>query len=186
MNDLFDSWIYENNWDNSCRYVLGEKGTRPLICIGINPSTAEPGKLDPTLIQVRNRAARLGYDGWMMLNLYPQRATNPDDLTEHINALWAVQNFLIIAKMIKQYNPINIWAAWGTLITKRPFLKGCLGAIIFCTNRAALSPFTVVNWFTIGDRSKDGHPHHPLYLKKDAKSKAFDVNEYLKSIGAKK
>ena len=42
-------WIYVNNDDNTSRYVLGTKGDKPVFCFGINPSTAEPNNLDPTL-----------------------------------------------------------------------------------------------------------------------------------------
>ena len=37
-------------------------------------------------------------------------------------------------------------------------------------------------WYSVGARSKKGHPHHPLYLRKDEKLKPFDVNSYLDSI----
>ena len=36
-----------------------------------------------------------------------------------------------------------------------------------------------IPWVTIGKRSKKGHPHHPLYLRKDAVPEPFDVEEYL-------
>ena len=31
-------WYYETNADNSARYILGEDGIRPLVCVGVNPS----------------------------------------------------------------------------------------------------------------------------------------------------
>ena len=34
-------------------------------------------------------------------------------------------------------------------------------------------------WFTAGPLLKSGHPHHPLYLKRDTKLLDFDVNAYL-------
>ena len=37
--------------------------------------------------------------------------------------------------------------------------------------------------FCAGPISKKGHPHHPLYLRKDEKLKLFDAEEYLKKIG---
>ena len=43
-------WIYKNNTDNTCRYVLGILGDNPLICFGINPSTAEPKALELILL----------------------------------------------------------------------------------------------------------------------------------------
>lgn len=77
------NWIYEKNSDNTSRYVLGTVGTNPLICIGVNPSTAEPGNLDNTLKSVTRICEANGYDSWIMLNLYPQRATNPNEMHEH-------------------------------------------------------------------------------------------------------
>ena len=39
-------------------------------------------------------------------------------------------------------------------------------------------------WYTCGQRSKNGgHPHHPLYLRKDAKLDPFaDIEEYLQRL----
>ena len=37
-------------------------------------------------------------------------------------------------------------------------------------------------WSTAGKRSKKGHPHHPLYLRKDSGLDPFDVEEYLNSL----
>lgn len=63
---------------DSCSALWGEN---PLVCFGINPSTAVPNALDPTLKRVRRFAAENGYDSWTMLNVYPQIATNPKTLT---------------------------------------------------------------------------------------------------------
>lgn len=182
MNDLFDNWIYENSPDNEQRYVLGEKGDNPLICIGVNPSTAEPGKLDPTLRQVKSRSKQFGFDGWIMLNLYPQRATNPDDLSEHLNLFSAKENIEQISKYMNHYNPLNIWAAWGTLIEKRHYLVECLQGIRSVLKTFGEGPLSIVNMFTIGKRSQKGHPHHPLYLSKDAEVCPFNLNKYIEKF----
>jgi hypothetical protein len=42
-------WLYAPNFYSEYRYILGTRGKRPLICIGINPSTAKPDALDNTL-----------------------------------------------------------------------------------------------------------------------------------------
>ena len=68
--------IYETNENNSARYLLGTESENPLICISVNPSTAEPGNLDRTLKLVEKFSKAMGYDCLIMLNLYPQRATN--------------------------------------------------------------------------------------------------------------
>ena len=37
-----EKWLYAPNFYSEYRYILGTRGKNPLICIGINPSTAEP------------------------------------------------------------------------------------------------------------------------------------------------
>ena len=76
------AWLYRPTTFLPYRYVLGRRGTNPLICIGINPSTADPTRLDPTLQSVDRIAKNNGFDGFMMMNVYPQRATVPNDLDQ--------------------------------------------------------------------------------------------------------
>ena len=73
-------WYYEPHAYQPYRYVLGRVGKHPLVCIGINPSTAQPGALDPTLKSVERLANANGFDSWIMFNVYPQRATDPNDM----------------------------------------------------------------------------------------------------------
>ena len=38
-------------------------------------------------------------------------------------------------------------------------------------------------WYTAGKRSKNGgHPHHPLYLKKDSVLDEFQAEDYVKGL----
>ena len=43
----------------------------------------------------------------------------------------------------------------------------------------ALTQERDIPWVTFGPRSKKGHPHHPLYLRKDSTPEPFDVENYL-------
>ena len=45
-------WLYVPNTYADYRYLLGTRGMRPLICVGVNPSTAAPDHLDNTLKSV--------------------------------------------------------------------------------------------------------------------------------------
>ena len=80
-------WIYINNEDNTSRYVLGTKGDKPVFCFGINPSTAEPDNLDPTLRSVSAISSSNGYDSWIMFNVYPKRDTVFDDIALKVNEI---------------------------------------------------------------------------------------------------
>ena len=75
-----DQWLFVPNTYTEYRYILGTRGEKPLICVGINPSTARPGALDPTLKSVERIARNSGFDSFIMFNVYAQRATSPDDM----------------------------------------------------------------------------------------------------------
>ncbi len=111
---MMTNWLYSNNSDNKKCFILSESGDNPLVCVGVNPSTAEPENLDDTLIQVKTRALALGYDSWIMINLYPQRATDPDDMHKKLNHKIHRQNLNEIKKYLS--GSYDIWAEWGTLI----------------------------------------------------------------------
>jgi len=81
-----EKWLYVPDFYTKYRYILGTAGDNPLICIGINPSTAAPDDLDNTLKSVSRIAEGNGYDSWIMFNVYAQRATRPDDMDGELNA----------------------------------------------------------------------------------------------------
>ena len=164
--------IYSTTRDNKARFLLGEKGRNTLLCIGVNPSTATPQNLDGTVKTVQRYSTSLGYDSYLMINLYPQRARNPNKLHQKLNKTYHQQNLKLIQSAIKN-DVCDIWAAWGTLINKRNFLPFCLRDI-----QKAISGYAA-NWFTIGNKSKEGHPHHPLYLKNGLPLDTFDVEQYI-------
>ena len=169
-------WLYTYGKDNRERYTLGETGAKTLVCIGINPSTATPEKLDNTLTVVKSRALSYGYDSWIMLNVYPQRATDPNKLHKNIHLDSHRKNLEEIEKLFSR-GTYDIWAAWGTLIKKRKYLVRCLKDIVITIGDNA-------PWYSVGAKSKNGHPHHPLYLKKDLGFDEFDISSYLESLSS--
>lgn len=175
MATVKQEWIYKNDKQNSIRYVLGTKGVKPLICFGVNPSTAEPGSLDNTLRSVERLSIHNGFDSWIMLNIYPQRATNPNEIHHDINVSIHKKNLKFINCFLSEIQNPTIWAAWGTLIEKRSFLPRCLEEIYALTTKHNC------NWVSLGNPSKKGHPHHPLYINSTTKHKPFDVHNYIKN-----
>ena len=63
--------------DSGKRFVLGKAGSTELLAIGLNPSTANEDKLDPTSRNIQTIAFNNACDGWWLVNLYPKRTSNP-------------------------------------------------------------------------------------------------------------
>ncbi len=57
-------WLYVPKVYSEYRYILGTRGKKPLICMGINPSTAIPDRLDNTLKSVERIALANGFDSF--------------------------------------------------------------------------------------------------------------------------
>lgn len=167
-----EKWLYVPNFYSEYRYILGTRGKNPLICIGINPSTAEPDNLDNTLKSVQRIALGNGFDSFLMFNVYAQRATDPDAMERTCNAHLHRENMAAFDYVLSLASRPAVWAAWGAVIEKRAYLLDCLQDMI------ALGQKHHAQWFSAGAISKKGHPHHPLYLKKDAGLDPFDIQGY--------
>ena len=168
-----NKWLYAPNFYSEYRYILGTRGKNPLICIGINPSTAQPGDLDNTLKSVERIALGNGYDSFIMFNVYAQRATDPDAMEKTCNLSLHRENMEAFRYVLSISKAPAVWAAWGTIIEKREYLSDCLQDMI------AIGKEYGAKWLCAGKVSKKGHPHHPLYLRKDEALRQFDVEGYL-------
>lgn len=168
-----EKWLYAPNFYSEYRYILGTRGKNPLICIGINPSTAQPGDLDNTLKSVERIALGNGFDSFIMFNVYAQRATDPDAMEQECNMALHRENLEAFRYVLSISERPAVWAAWGTIIEKRAYLPQCLRDMLEVGRAYG------AQWYCAGKVSKKGHPHHPLYLRKDEIIKPFDVAAYL-------
>jgi len=154
-NNQSENIIYLHSDNNKYRYALGTKGENTLYCIGINPSTATPNKDDQTIRIVRKIAFKEGYDSYIMLNIYPQRATNPKNMDKKINQEEHEQN-LHTFDIIKDNS--TIWAAWGNNINKKPYLNDCLYHI-----KNKLNLRSNIRWVKMGNLTNQGNPRQVLF-----------------------
>ena len=177
-NEAYDieKWLYAPNFYSEYRYILGTRGKNPLICIGINPSTAQPGDLDNTLKSVERIALGNGFDSFIMFNVYAQRATDPDAMEKTCNIQLHRENLEAFRYVLSIGENPTVWAAWGTIIEKRDYLPDCLRDMIAAGEEYG------AQWVCAGKCSKKGHPHHPLYLRKDEQIRPFPVVEYLNNL----
>ena len=171
-----EKWLYAPNFYSEYRYILGTRGKNPLICIGINPSTARPDALDNTLKSVERIAHGNGFDSFIMFNVYAQRATSPDDMEKELNEQLHRENLEAFRYVLSISEKPAVWAAWGAIIEKRKYLPACVRDMLEVGEEFGAT------WYCAGAITKKGHPHHPLYLKKDEKIKPFDVSTYLDKL----
>lgn len=168
--------IYSNARNDEWRFTLGKCGTRKLFVIGLNPSTATQEKADTTVAKAERVAERNGYDGFVMLNLYPVRATNYQDLPQEADSEAYSMNLERIAEIVARESKPNIWAAWGDSILARNYFVSAAADSI--ERLSACSPV----WQHFGSMTKSGHPRHPSRLQYAWKFAPLDEKGYLAKL----
>lgn len=178
------------------RYVLGEQfdmdKQKALVCIGINPSTAIPEQLDPTLKRVQKYAKNSGeYGAWYMLNVYPQRATNPDDMDTKPDMEIHRNNLTAIKNLLSKIKEADVWCAWGNTIEKRKYLYDLLLGNTEKGIDSIISLFNTNYHFKAYGSTVKGCPKHPLIISNNDKLKdlteigLMELNNNINKIAGK-
>lgn len=145
--------------DRTYRYVLWRTwdAEKPrMMVIGLNPSTADEVKDDPTIRRCIGFAKRDGYGGLSMLNMYAYRSTDPLQLPRQPDPTGPENDRYISAFAATSRIVVCAWGAFG--------------AAGFAVDRAK-TVVTLLRSFGITPQCFGvtllGHPRHPLYLKSD-------------------
>ncbi|GIT71706.1 MAG: hypothetical protein Ct9H300mP28_15200 [Pseudomonadota bacterium] len=121
------------------------------MIIGLNPSTADQTRNDPTITRCINFSRSWGYGGVCVTNLFGFRATAPTELKAH-HAPIGKENDAWVHEMAKGA-AITV-AAWGN---HGNFLNRSLELL------PSLEQLHCIKM------NKSGEPAHPLYLKAELK-----------------
>lgn len=147
---------------------IWDKSKEALLFIGLNPSTANDIKNDPTIARMVSFGKSWGFGGLYVGNLFSIVSANPDVLffessVEQPNGL----NDEAIKQMNKLCSTVLVgWGEWGQNAGLRPAqVLSLIGERAFCLK---------VN--------KSGEPSHPLYLPSSSKMILYERN----SVGAMK
>lgn len=132
--------------------------SRPLVVIGLNPSTADALQDDPTIRRCVSFARAWGCGGLVMLNLFAFRSTDPDALLAATDPIGFANDHHLAERTANR----PVLCAWGT----GGEIRG-RGAAVARSLRA-LGRELVCLGFTA-----HGHPRHPLYVKGDTKPVPF-------------
>jgi hypothetical protein len=124
---------------------------RLLVWIMLNPSTADAEIDDPTIRRVRHFTKRERYGGFVVVNIWALRATDPADLHTR-RAAFEPEN---IDRVWREVWGRDVVAAWGANVSRGPGLQRV---------RLALRVARSVQCLGL---TKAGHPRHPLMLRND-------------------
>ena len=156
------------------RYVLGTTGKNTIVVFGVNPSRATAEKSDRTMSKVSNCIKKYGFDSFKMLNIYPVRATKPENLPMEFDPKVHQQNLQEIKEAISGTSAVL--CAWGNLIFKRQYLTKCLKDITEAIKDSGILTYCL-------GMTKARNPQHPLArVKTPDKLVTFDINTYLENI----
>ena len=138
-------------WDNTKPHVL---------FVGLNPSTADEKKNDPTITRCIDFAKRWGYGGVCVANLFAYRSTKPSGLKSAAQPV-GKQNNRWLKKLAKEAGLVV--AAWGN---DGSFMN---------RSKEVINILPRLNCLNI---NRSGEPAHPLYQKASTLPKPMEEKIY--------
>lgn len=169
--------IYSNAQNDKWRFTLGKSGSRKLLTIGLNPSTATKEKSDTTVAKVEGVAKRNGFDGFVMLNLYPVRATDFNALPLDVDAEAFSENLNRIEALVADNPTSVIWAAWGENINARSYFVAAASELFGRLEKYGTA------WQHFGALTNSGHPRHPSRLSYAWSFSKLGTCRYMQTLG---
>ena len=140
-------------FNNDHRFLLGRLERKLLVAICMNPSAANEDYSDRTINRIISTSKILGYDGWLVANVYPERATNASNLDD-FNSDLAEKNVQLIIEFLKKHEIREVWGAWGNL--RHPALIQGRDLLLIALKEHDIKVYS------FAPLTKLGQPVHPL------------------------
>ena len=123
-------------------------GDRLILWIGLNPSTADEAKLDPTLTRIADFSKRAGFDGFWMANLFALRTPYPEEMMKADEPVGPENDAWLLRAAERCERIVAAWGVTGTYQARADAVVRLLaGRELSCLGT-----------------TQDGHPRHPLYV----------------------
>jgi hypothetical protein len=136
-----------------CLWREWDTGNRSYaMFIGLNPSTADEVKDDPTIRRCMNFAKRWGYGALCMVNLFAYRETEPRIMKIHPEPIGIENDERLVELANGAGIVIAAWGANGKHLQRDQEVMRLLKGKLYCLGKTI-----------------SGHPKHPLYLKSNIK-----------------
>ena len=127
-----------------------QRGKR-VVFVLLNPSTADAETNDPTIRRCIGFARDWGFGSMVVVNLFGFRATRPDDLFKARDPIGPDNDRWLRREIRRAHRVVMGWGAHSGI-----------------EDRAAAATGRNPGPWTCLGTTKDGHPRHPLYMRKDA------------------
>lgn len=137
--------------DKQHRYLLWRRiadGERTLLVVGLNPSTADELRNDPTIRRCLGFAQDWDFSRLLVANLFAYRATKPEDLRRADDPVGSENDRWL--KAASEVADLTL-AAWGN---SGLWLERHVAVVRLLNDPHCLG------------RTKHGTPRHPLYVKR--------------------
>jgi len=164
----------EHEYRYTLRRDLGHDRTMAFVML--NPSTADDVTDDPTVKRCIGFADREGCN-LRVVNLWPYRATDPDDLARWLKSVskntYTMHDRLNRDHVTSAFRTADLAVlAWGAKVDSLPTDKA--HRAVAAVAQAAHQQFGHhLDEVTTLGRTKSGAPKHPLYLRKDTPLQAW-------------
>lgn len=132
---------------------------KPIIAfVGLNPSTANEDRNDPTIRKLISFTSRNGFGGFYMFNLFTIVSPDPSVLTNESDQDCEYNRLMILGLRNDYSELVFCWGSFETFGRDKEMIKAFPNAKCFRKN-------------------KNGSPAHPLYLPKDISLIEYNDNK---------
>jgi hypothetical protein len=141
------------------RYTLHriwDEGRGLLMVVGLNPSTADEVRNDPTVTRCLNYAKSWGFGGLIMMNAFAVRGTDPRVLRQVPDPVGPDNDFWLRRMAGNASLIVAAWGNQGLWRNRQEQVLSLIGREVYCLGV-----------------TKEGAPRHPLYLRRDAEPEPF-------------
>lgn len=147
-------WYLKRYWDNQIA----------LVFIGLNPSTADVTKDDPTIRRCVSFARRDGYGGIIMLNLFAYRSTDPKVLRTVEDPVGEENNDKTIRSLCRDRTVVLAWGNESSAFIRKR--AATVMKMLRAEGPSPRNPFPLwrSKMLCLG-KTKNGSPRHPLYVR---------------------
>lgn len=118
-----------------------------VVFIGLNPSTADLTKDDPTIRKCMTYAQAWQFKKLVMVNLFSWRTTNPNELMQAKNPVGRLTDKYLDEAVSRSALVVACWGEYGTFLGRSDDIRARYQRRLSCLST-----------------NQSGEPTHPLYL----------------------